>query len=307
VLNRYARAADILRAVAAGRRGTEVVILHVFGGPSFVVEDAASRLAARLGHRLIGLMAGGGLPDFGARHPGWVRRVLARFDLLVAPSPYLVRWAEGLRLPVDAVVIPDPLRLDGYPYRARSSLEPRLLWMRTFHEIYNPLMAVDVLAALRRSRDARDVTLTMAGQDKGLLDDARRRAAALGLAGAVRFPGFLGPADKRREFAAHDVFLNTNRIDNTPVSVVEAGAFGVPVVATDVGGIADLLRDGENALLVPDGDADAMAAAVDRLLDDPDLAARLSAGGRVLAEERDVEAVADRWEDAIGRVLVGGR
>ncbi|MFL6203626.1 MAG: glycosyltransferase, partial [Thermoanaerobaculia bacterium] len=111
--------------------------------------------------------------------------------------------------------------------------------------------------------------------------------------------GFLDAEGKRREFAAHDVFLNTNRVDNAPVSVLEAAAFGLPVVSTDVGGIPCLLRDGEEALLVPEGNAEAMAGAVRRLLDEPGLAGRLSAAGREVAERSSWERVRRLWEEAL--------
>ena len=59
---------------------------------------------------------------------------------------------------------------------------------------------------------------------------------------------------------------------------------GIPVIATRVGGIPDLLKDGETGLLVPDNDHEAMARAVIRVLHDPELAARLSSSGRELAK-----------------------
>ena len=142
--------------------------------------------------------------------------------------------------------------------------------MRTFHEIYRPDLALRTLARLLP--DHPGATLTMAGQDRGRLAETRRLAGGLGLAGAVRFAGFLDAEGKRREFPEHDIFLNTNRIDNAPVSVVEAAAFGLPVVATRVGGIPHLLRDGEEALLVPEAPGEtpgAMAGAVRRLCPSP--------------------------------------
>jgi glycosyltransferase involved in cell wall biosynthesis len=165
--------------------------------------------------------------------------------------------------------------------------------MRSFHPIYNPLMALRVLRRVRETLP--DATLTMGGQDKGLAAGLRRDAARLGVADAVRFVGFLDLAGKAREGGAADIFINTSRIDNTPVAVIEAGAMGLPVVSTDVGGIRDLLSDGVSGLLVPDGDVDAMADAILRLVGDPPLAERLSTNGRVLAETSSWEHVRACW------------
>ncbi len=105
-----------------------------------------------------------------------------------------------------------------------------------------------------------------------------------------------------REFAAHDIFLNTNRIDNMPVSVVEAAAFGLPVVSTNVGGIPYLLEEGKTGLLVPTDDPGAVAAAVSRLLADPGLARRLSTNGRSLAEQSAWPRVREQWLGLLERV-----
>lgn len=296
------RLADILRCLRRWRREIDLVILSVFSGWSFLTTDAASLQVRRLGLPLVCFLHGGALPDFARRHPRWVRRVLGRADAIVAPSTYLTRLAASLGFP--ARVIPNVLDLASYPFQPRSHLAPRLLWMRTFHEIYSPRLALETLAILRRQ--GLEAELTMAGQDKGLLETTRRQAREMGLGDAVRFPGFLDMAGKQREFAAHDVFLNTNRVDNMPVTVVEACAFGLPVVATRVGGIPDLLRDGETGLLVDDGDATQMASAIRRLVEQPELARQLSDGGRAFAESCAWPAVHRQWRHLFDEILPAG-
>jgi len=299
---RLPRLADMLRSLVAWRNDIDVVVHQVFSGSAFAVADLTSALGRRLGLRQVFALHGGSLPEFAAAHPGWTRRVLARAGRVVAPSGYLIAQVVRPLFPHGgpagapanwARVIPNILALDQYAYRHRAAVAPRLLWMRTFHEVYNPEMAIDVLADLRRTHPA--ATLSMAGQEKGLHAAVVAHAAAQGLAGAVEFPGFLDAAGKAREFAAHDIYLNTNRVDNMPVSILEAAAFGLPVVATNVGGIPHLLRDGETGLLVANEDAAAMANAVRRLLDEPALAARLSVNGRRLAESCGWDVVKEQW------------
>jgi glycosyltransferase involved in cell wall biosynthesis len=285
-VNRWLRLADVATSPWRWRGRVDVLVLMVFSGPAFRLVEAASAAASRLGMPMILWLHGGNLAEFAGRYPERVRRVLARGRVAVAPSKFLAE-------PFGARVIPNVVDLDQYPYRYRPQVAPRLLWMRTFHELYRPDLALRVLERLKGT----GATLTMAGQDKGLLAETRRRAEEMGL--DVRFPGFLDAAGKRREFAGHEVFLNTNRVDNAPVSILEAAAFGLPVVSTDVGGIPCLLRDGEEALLVPDGDAKAMATAVRRLLDEPGLAGRLSAAGREVAERSSWPRVKPLWEELL--------
>lgn len=296
--NRYVRLADIASTILRRRNDFDVLLLQVFSGPSFVVEDVASLLGRQLGRRIVMVLRGGGMPEFMARFPKWCRRVLSRAHVLVAPSTYLARAAalHGFR----ARVIPNVIDLSAYPYSHRTTLEPRLFWMRSFHPIYNPLMAVRVIERLRARGPL--ATLVMAGQDKGQEAEARVLAERLRLNGAVRFSGFLDMAGKAREGSAADIFINTNRVDNMPVAVVEACAMGLPVVATAVGGVPDLLSDGETGLLVPDDDTEAMVDAICRLLDDRGLAGRLSENGRQLAEQSSWEQVRPQWWEVLREV-----
>jgi len=143
----------------------------------------------------------------------------------------------------------------------------------------------------------------MAGQDKGLQAETQRLARALGVDGAVRFPGFLDMQGKVKEGNDADIFINTSRIDNMPVTVVEACAMGLPVISVGVGGILDLLSHEKTGLLVPDDDVEAMLAAVRRLLQDASLAERLSSNARHLAERSEWERVRVQWEGLFARVL----
>jgi glycosyltransferase involved in cell wall biosynthesis len=301
--SRYRRLADIVATLLRRRRSVDIMVLQTYSGPSFIVQDVASALSRRFGHRVVMHLHGGGLPEFIARHPRWARRVFDRADVFVAPSEFLADAVRGRGYP--ARVIPNIVDLSAYAFRPRPSVRPRLFWMRSYHPIYNPEMALRVLARVRAQYP--DATLTMAGRDKGLEPAVRAEAVRLGLDGAVRFVGFLDQAGKEREGAGADIFINTTRVDNTPVAVIEACAMGLPVVSTDVGGIRQLLHDGRTGLLVPDDDADAMADAVMRLVRDPALATRLSTNGRRVAERSTWNQVHPEWDRLFTELLPGRR
>jgi glycosyltransferase involved in cell wall biosynthesis len=301
--NRYRRLAEIAATIVRRRREIGVLCVQTYSGPAFVVDDVATWLGRRFRLPIIMHVHGGAMPTFIDRFPRWTRRVLARADLLVVPSGYLAGALADHGFAAE--VIPNVIELADYSYRPRRVLRPRLLWMRTFHPVYDPEMAVRVLARVRQS--VPDATLVMAGQEKGIGARVRSLVDELGLKEAVRFAGFLDAEGKRREGDAADVFLNTNRVDNTPVSVIEACAMGLPVVATDVGGVRHLLADGESGLLVAEGDDEAMAAAVLRLLSDPALAGRLSDNGRTLAERSSWERVRPLWMTIFDRLAARRR
>ena len=298
-LNRYMRLLDILSTLWQKRKLIDIVCLQVYSGPSFVVEDAASLLACLLGLPVVMVLHGGEIPCFFQRFPNWSRRVLGRANVIVAPSDFLAEATR--RYGFEAVVIRNAIELEKYPFLQRGQIRPNLLWMRTFHDVYNPQMAVEAFAKIREVYP--QARLTMGGQEKGLLDVTRQLVRKLGLGDSVRFVGFLESEDKQREFARHDIFLNSNRVDNMPVSVIEAAAFGIPIVATEVGGLGYLLRDGETGLLVPTEDADAMSRAVLRVVEEPGLAERLSKNARGLAEMHDWSVVLPMWDDLFRKVV----
>jgi glycosyltransferase involved in cell wall biosynthesis len=117
-------------------------------------------------------------------------------------------------------------------------------------------------------------------------DDIVRLSNELGLGERVVFAGFR--ADATRILAACDVFVLASAWEGLPVSIMEACALGLPIVATRTGGIADEFVDGVDALVVPIHDSVSLAAAMRRVRDEPELRERLAAGARVKAARFDV-------------------
>lgn len=290
--NRYARLLDIVQTMVRTRNKIDVLIIEVYGGRSFVVEDIASWLGRQFGQRIVMWLHGGAMPEFMARYPKWAQRVLKRADLLVTPSVYLARALDVHGF--TAKVVPNVINLQAYNFRPRRLVRPRLFWMRSLEPMYDPLLAVRVLARLRKS--APDARLLMAGRDGGSESEARQLAEKLGLAKAVEFAGFLDMAGKVRAGHDCDIFINTSRVDNMPVAVLEAWAMGLPVVSTSVGGIPDLITDRETGLLVSESSPEAFVTAIEQLLNNPDLAERLSNSGWHLAYQSSWQQVRPQWE-----------
>ena len=125
--------------------------------------------------------------------------------------------------------------------------------------------------------------------------------------GAVHRFGYVPFEDVSRYFAAADVLVMPYRHISQSGVLYLALALGVPVVATRVGGLPEMLRDGDSALLVPPESPDELAAAVARALGDAELRSRLAAGGRRVAESHSWPAVAEQTERAFLRLLGGQR
>jgi len=290
---RLPRLADMLATAWRHRRDYEVAQVDVFSGPAFTWAEAVCWLLARLGKPYSLVLRGGKLPEFAARRPERVRRVLSGAQAVVAPSTYLQQELASYR--ADIVLIPNAVDLAEYPFRLRERPLPNLVWLRSFHSIYNPSMAAQVLARIPGAR------LVMVGPDKG--DGSFQRfqetARRLGVADRIETPGAVPKRSTGAWLDKGDIFLNTTDADNMPVSVVEAMACGACIVSTDAGGVRHLLDHERNALVVPRRDPDAMVAAVRRILDDPGLAARLSANARAKARQFDWPRVLDQFENLL--------
>jgi len=203
----------------------------------------------------------------------------------------------------DIIVIANPLYVSRYRHRTILNARPKLIWVRSLHSIYNPRLAIEVVALLRR--DFPQVQLTMIGseRERGILMGLQKLVNEHGLDACVRFISGIRHEEVAHWLCDYDVFLNTSNVDNAPVSVMEAMAMGLCVVSTDAGGLGQMLKPGLDSLLIPCGDAALMAQAIKRILTDPVLAQTLSFNARCKAEEFDWSKVGPKWK-AILRAAV---
>lgn len=165
-----------------------------------------------------------------------------------------------------------------------------LLFVGRLDQVKGVLVLFDAVAGL--VAEGRDVRLTLVG-DGPQRADLERRTKELGLGARVEFAGYRSQAEVQEHLAAADVFVLPSFAEGVPVSLMEAMARATPVVATNVGGVTELVRDGVNGLVVAPGDVDALAAAIARLESDASLRAAMGADG-----ERTVRAEFDSVTEA---------
>ncbi len=301
----------------------DVAIVGLYSGRAFLWGEAVSWLLEKLGKPFVISMHGGALPEFAKLHPNRVAKTLSKAAAVTAPSSYLAELMQPYRK--DILLLPNPIEISRYEFRLREQAQPKLIWLRSFHQIYNPQLTVKAAALLRD--EFPDLHLTMIGPDKG--DGSRQQteqlakelqsvssprvskglsleAQALAYARAtdtdILITGGIANSEVPTWLNRGDIFINTTNVDNTPVSVIEAMACGLPIVSTNVGGLPYLLTDGEDALLVPPDNAEAMATAARRILTEAGLAERLSRNARRKAESFDWANVLPMWRNLIGKV-----
>lgn len=295
------RLAAMLFTIWSKRDAYQVAHIDVFSGKAFLYAQLSTILLKALHKTIVLTLHGGGLPEFALERPRTVKQVLSAADVVVTPSAYHQQAFSHIRS--DIKQIPNPINLQESIYRERSVAAPRLIWVRAFHDVYNPNMAIRVLHLLSLSYP--DVFLYMLGPDKGdgSLASALKLSKELGIESKLKIVGHVTHDEVPRWLDQADVFINTSNYDTAPRSLLEAMANGLCVISTNVGGIPLMATDKVEAIWVDPDDFEAMAFAVKQVLDSPDLANKLSKNARLRAEKSDWSAIMPKWEALFSKLL----
>ena len=298
--NGLLRGAHMVAASITRAHAHHAAVVDIYSGRAFLWGEGVCLALQMAKKPYLLVLRGGNLPVFAGRWPNRVRRLLNSAAVVVTPSRFLFEKMKTYR--DDLQLLPNPLDIRAYEFKERIQPKPAMVWLRSFHEIYNPTLAPKVLAIVMKDFSA--ATLTMVGRDKdGSLHDTKAVAAALAVENCLHLPGGVPKSSVPQWMNTGDIFLNTTNIDNMPISVLEAMACGLCVVSTNVGGIPYLLENEHDALLVPPDDAGAMADAVRRLLTDRDLARRLSLNARRKAENFDWSNIFPEWKRLLETIV----
>ncbi len=291
--NQILRWFDMMFAVIRYHRTTSVVLIDTYSSLAFYYALGAAFICRCFNIPYMSILHGGSLKARLQSNRTLSRFVFGGARLLVAPSGYLFSTFREFGF-TNVVYIPNNIELDIYKMKERTMLAPHILWVRSFHSVYNPLMALNVFQKLRVHFP--EAELCMVGPDKdGSLGQCKEYVLRNGLKEKVKFTGVLSKPDWHSLSKHYDIFISTTTIDNTPVSVIEAMALGLVVVSTNVGGVPYLISDNENGLLVDSGDSDAMVAKIRWLIDHPTEAVQLALRARKHVEEFDWKLVKHKW------------
>lgn len=278
-------------------------IAHAFSASywSFLIAPAPACLVARWrGKKTIIHYHSGEARDHLRRFAS-ARSVLAKVDAVVVPSDYLVDVFREFDLKAEAIA--NVIDLEQFVFRERTPLRPHLVCTRGFHTYYCIDVVVRAFAAVRQAYPDAQLDLVGKGELEG---EIRQLVQQLQLESSVNFAGVATRQEIGGWYDRADIFINASRLDNMPVSVMEAFAAGTPVATTSPECMPYLVEHERTGLLSPVGDPDALAANVIRLLREPELAARLARNALLASQEYRWQDVRKRWLAVYGR-LQGGR
>jgi N-acetyl-alpha-D-glucosaminyl L-malate synthase BshA len=266
-------------------RLAELDILHVhYAIPHALSAFLAREMLAPRRLRIVCTLHGTDITLVGA-DPSY--QPLARFlieacDAVTAVSTWLARAArDSLALSREAVTVHNFIDTDEYrKVGAASGGAPTIVHVSNFRPIKRPGDVVEVFGRVREKMEAR---LIMVG-DGPERDRAFDCAQTLGVDRDVSFVGVT--ENVAAILSRADVFLLTSEMESFGLAALEAMACETPVVATNVGGLSEVVEDGESGFLLPLGDVDSMAERVLQILHDPALRSRMGERGRAVAQEK---------------------
>ena len=290
---RAARSADVVYATATYAAAAIAVTTARVPLVAKLVSDPAYERAVRYG------VFEGTVEEFqtaGGTQVEALRRArtasLGRARTIVVPSAYLAGIAAGWGLDRERlVVLPNPAPpVEG--------LTPKSLPTGTFVFAGRLTAQKDLTTGLEAVARVPEASLTLVG-DGPERDSLERLAAELEIDGRVRFLGARPREETVRLLAGAYAALLPSAWENLPHAAVEALAVGTPVLATAVGGVPEVVHDGENGLLVRSGDVEGLAASIRKLLDDRELRDRLAAAAAPSVEALSRDAVYGRLEELL--------
>lgn len=287
------------------RRLKDVDLVHIFSASysSFLLAPfPAWWVARRRGKKTLINYRSGECRDH-LSNSSIARRVLKGTDRLVVPSGYLVGVLKEFGL--EAQVVPNIVDLSQFSFRLRRPLRPHLVCTRGFHPYYCIDVVVRAFAEVQKSYPEARLDLVGGGPVEA---EIRSLVREMKLAG-VNFTGVADRKEIGRFYDQADIFINASRLDNMPVSVLEAFASGTPVVSTEPESMRYLVEHGRTGLLSPVGDAQALAQNVIRLLQDSELAERLACNAKQESQRYSWPIVREQWLEVyrsmISRATIG--
>ena len=260
--NIYIRMIHMIYKVVKQSQSVDYIFIDTYSTTNFWYALVVSQMCRLFRIKYIPKLHGGDLPKRLENSSFLSNLIFKNAYINIAPSEYLYKafMEKGYS---NIKYIPNTIEIEKYSFKEKTFDYPRLLWVRSFSKIYNPILAVKVLIELKKKHPMS--TLCMIGPKKDAsyeetIQFAKENNVELLITGKLT----------KTEWTAlsvnYNIFINTTHFDNTPISVIEAMSLGFPIVSTDVGGIPYLIEHDVSGFLSPDDDHDAMVKNIERII-----------------------------------------
>jgi L-malate glycosyltransferase len=269
-------------------------VIHIFSASylSFLIAPTPAILVSKLYGKKILLNYHSGEAEDHLRRWRWSTiPILNLVHKVVVPSEYLVRVFA--KFGIEASAIFNIIDLDRFGFRERTPLRPVFLSNRNLEAHYGVDCVLRAFALIQQQVPDAVLTVVGDGRQREALEKLKRELNLKHTA----FTGRVEHEEIYQHYTASEIFLNASKIDNQPLSILEAFACGLPVVTTDAGGIPDMVTDGETGFVVRVGDYNALAECAVKLLTRQNIARTMTHRARAECAKYNPDIVCEKWLD----------
>lgn len=232
------------------RRAADYDVLHIHccSKVGFFPAVAGIPIGRKLGKKVVLTYHGGGADEFFRKYTRLVRRYLLKTDVNIVLSGYLGKVFDRYRIPYR--IIPNVIELDGPGFRLRERIKPNFISTRTLSPLYNIECILRAFKQVKQQIPEATLRIVGDGPSRTELEEMVRTWG-------IKDVLFVGRVDNREIYSQldqADIFLSSPRIDNMPVSILEAFNAGLLVISSNVGGVPYMIEDGVNGMLFESDD-----------------------------------------------------
>ncbi len=287
----------------------DIVHIHVSMGASIPRKCLLAQLAFLFGKPVVMHTHGGEFAKQFPAMPSWlqtfVRRTFQRCAAIITlAETWRSFYVDVLGIdPARTLILKNPVNLPATTPPSPPAPPVRLLYLGMLSAPKGAFDLIEAMANIDQAKRSK-LHLTMAGH--GQLEEAKARVAAAGLDEIIELRGWINTDERDELLKKTHIFVLPSHYEGLPMALLEAMSFGLAPIATPVGGIPDVLRDGENGLLVPTEEPRVLADAILRLAGDDGLRQRLSQAARSSVEPYSADGYAEALIEIYQSLLEDG-
>jgi len=293
--NKILRPLDIAFFLLFHNKKYDVVIIQVASYKAFLINALILIIAKWLNKKTISRIMGGAFVEFYDKYPRFVYSMLVKSTILVSPSVFIGNFLSSKKLNVQYV--PNFIDVDKFRYLWKPTTSLRVLWVRAFHDIYKPEMAIKAIFELKKIFP--DIKLTMIGPDLGKLTFCNRLIKSLNLTNQIEITGPISNNLLNPIYCNHSIYLSTTSYESFGDALVEAACSGIPIITTKVGEIPFNWVHNEELIMVEDNNLQELVIQIKNLWEDSAFQLKLSLNARKKGEIYNWGLTGNTWHQLL--------
>jgi glycosyltransferase involved in cell wall biosynthesis len=301
IQNKFFRGLHIFFTLLAHTRSAKFILVDVYSTQNFYFAVLTGLMARLFNKPYICFLHGGNLPERLKNSPKLSNWLFKNASKIVAPSIFLAKSFRDYGFTVE--VIPNMVNLKNYTFESQRDWKSiKLIWVRSFKKHYLPQNAIVLLKSLLDSQIPSELVMVGPDGGDGSFQHVQELISKYKLEPYVKLTGLLPKPDWLKLSKKSNIFVNTTSVDNTPISLIEAMALGLPVISTNVGGIPYLVENQKEALLVSPNNIEEMKMATIEIFKNSNLREDLINSGFEKSKKFDWEVLALKWEQLFASI-----